>query len=268
MELKPEACYELKPLSYDDVFNAFVKGQAITAYVEEILEEKQELLIHLGYRLYGYLPFSEVTVYPFAYSHIPDRTLPVQIYTLQHKKIRVKVTHMDNAKIYLSRKENMIEAYNYLKDNPDVYLRITSLRHAVIFGDVGDGVTARLGIKDISKCRIHSCFDCFKPGDSIKVNLFGPGLYGYDFSASCIKAYPKYSPLDFKAGDIVVGTLRDPVDCQKTGYYIDIAPNIAAIMDTPFKKVSLHYGDTVMCSIKKATNKGLHLFYLGTQQQY
>lgn len=262
----PEAFYELKPLSYDNILTAYSQGETITAYVEEILEEKQKLLVHLGHRLYGYLPFCEATVYPFAYSNNPEYTLPIQIYNLLHKKIRVKVTHVDEVQIYLSRKANMIEAYNYLSDHPDVSLHITSLRHAVIFGDVGEGVTARLGIKDISKCRIHSCFDCFKPGDSVKVNLFGPGLYGYDFSASCIKAYPKYNPSDYASGEIVIGILRDPVDYQKSGYYIDVAPNVAAIMDTPINMASPHYGDTVMCSIKKATAKGLHLLYLGTQQ--
>lgn len=261
-KILPEACYDLTDLSREDVTAAFNKNETITGYVEDIQEKNEKLLVKLGHRLYGYLPFSEVTPYTFIYTSKPGRYLPVQIYTLFHKKIRVKVTYVDNATISLSRKANMLEATNYLKENKDAILHITSMLPAVVFGDIGDGVVGRLSIKHISRVRIKSTYDYFSPGENIKVKILEPAQEDYGFFVSHVQAFKKYDPYDYHNSEVVSGIIRDPLDSKNDAYYVDIAPNVSSIMDVTDNCPPLSYGDKVLCYVKQAGPKGLHLRFL------
>ena len=96
--LKPEREYSLTDAHTNQDFANFIKANVtVTAYVEEIDQENNELLVRVG-DILCHLPFDEVTIYSLTYSKNTQRTIPVQICTLVHNKIRVKVDYIDEGK--------------------------------------------------------------------------------------------------------------------------------------------------------------------------
>lgn len=257
----PECCYQFNEMSYEDIKTAYSKQTTITGYVEEILTDKEEVMVKLGENMYGYIPFSEVTIYPLSYSHSSTRLYPVQIAILYHKNVRVKVSNITKERICLSRKQNMEEAYEHLKDCSTVYFHITSQTASMAFGDIGAGINGFLRIIDVCKARIRNISEYFHKHDMVWMSVLEVDDTK-QFSLSYKNTFPPYSPKDFRTGDVYQGRIGEPVDRLHSGYYIDISPNVNGIMDANSMTPILRYGDKVECYISKSDAKGLKLKFL------
>ncbi len=257
----PESYYTFNDLSYEELLNAFNNNLTVLGFVEKICTDSGELLIKFGEGLFGRLPFDEVTIYPFSYSSNPNRPLPIQICTLLHKNVRVKITQCDGNNIKLSRKSNMLEAYEHLKDCSSVLFNITNTTLSMAFGDIGDGIVACMHIKEVCKTRIKNISEYFHPKDNVWVNVLS-----YDnlrqFRVSYKSTFPAYKPEDFHHGDVYKAKICNPLDKERSAYFVEISPNITGIMTTTELTPLLKYGDFIECRVRRADPRGLKLQFI------
>lgn len=261
--LLPEACYDLEDLSLNDVMIAYETRTTITGFVEKILPDA--LLVKLGENLFAHLPFSEVTIYPFKYSKNTNRTLPIQICTLLHRKIRIKVTNIEGNKITLSRKQNMICALEHLSKCTFIYFHITSVDRGKCYGDCGDGIIGCVDIRDVSASWLRNMNEYFHKGDKIWVKVLNTDSLG-QFILSYKDVFPKYNPYNYKTGDHVIGSISE-LNAQKDGFFVNITPQIRGIVDISDNMPKLHYGQFVECYVKKPTADGLKLRFIKVMEE-
>lgn len=259
--LLPEREHKLTELSSDndDVINNIIEeNKTVTAFVEEIKDN--ELIARLG-SYTCHLPFNEVTIYPLTYSKNTERKYPVQICTILHSIIRAKITHIDeNGEIYISRKKNMQEAVETLKNCKTVFCKVMALSSKAVFCDIGEGVNAMLNIREITRSRIKNTSDYFHVGDK-----FSCRVMGFDdlnrFLISYKEMFKKYNPEDYQSGDSLECTVYSPVDEKISGFYVSVNPQVSGILDVTSWMPTLNYGDKVEAIVTKSGEKGLKLRY-------
>jgi len=257
----PESCYVFKNLSRESIINAHKENSTITGLVEKILYDKEELLVKLGQDIFAYLPFNEVTIYPFRYSKNPKRKLPLQICMLLHKEIRVKVTSITDSRIELSRKDNLNEMCNFIKNCDIVPFKITHMTTTMVFGDCGNGVDGCMNIGELSRTFIKNTSEYVHKGQLIWVKVLHCNENN-SFALSYKETFPRYDPENFKEGDAVVGKVGMPVNEKQTAFYVSISPQVYGIFTVRDWMPHFNYGDTVECSITSTTPNHLKLRFL------
>ena len=258
----PESCYKLENLSFSDVQKAFEANETVVGFVESISSADERLTVRLGDDVIAYLPFDEVTIYQLSYSkNNPGFPFPLQVGCLKEKNICAKVISISNTTITLSRKASMSEAYEAIKGLSKLPFTVTAVRAKTVFGDVGHGIQAKILVSQLCKCRIRSATEVCKVGDSFVV-----AVLNFDelkrVNVSYKSTFPEYNPDQFTKGEVVVGTINEPIDNSFSGYYVNISPQVAGILDYHTWLPILNYGDTVECIVSKASPKGLHLKFL------
>lgn len=260
-QIFPEACYTLKELTREQVIKAHKTGETITGYVQNILGESEELEVSLGENLIAYLPFEEATIYPLTCTANTQRKFPIQIDTLLKKQVRVKVTDVTEEKITLSRKQNMLQSYKHLAKCDTVYFHILNVTPNIAYGDIGDGINARLNIREVSRGRIKNVAEVFHRDDKVWVSVLDKDEV-YRFNLSYKAMFPEYNPQDYKPGDPVIGIIGGPTDEQHTGYFVTVNPQVTGIMDVQPWTPIINYGTKVMCVVNRAAAKGLKLRFI------
>ena len=116
-KILPEACYNVGNMTFKDVEKAFKDNMTVVGYVEAISQANESLTIRLGDELTATLPFCEATMYPLTYSqNNPEFPFPLQVGCLKEKIICAKVKAIKGHKITLSRKDNMLEVLELIKN--------------------------------------------------------------------------------------------------------------------------------------------------------
>lgn len=258
-KILPEACYNVSNMTFKDVEKAFKDNMTVVGYVEAISQTNESLSIRLGDEITASLPFSEATMYPLTYSqNNPEFPFPLQVGCLKEKIVCAKVKSIKGHKITLSRKENMLEALELIKDATTLPFNVTATRTKIVFGDVGQGVQARISVPDLCKARIRSTSEICKKGDSFFVKVMSLDALGR-FNVSYKDTFPEYNPDNYTPGEMITGVINEPVDSKFSGFFVNVAPQVAGILDYQSWHPILHYGDTVECVISSASKKGLHL---------
>lgn len=262
-KLLPEASYEFKELTKAEVLEACSQSQTVTGIVVKI--RNNSLIVKLGKQygeeILGTLPFEEVTIYPFTYSRNRKKTLPIQIYTLLDKKIRVKITSVslisdsEEDDIMLSRKQNMLEAVDYLSKCEYAPFRVVNSLPTKLFGDIGDGINGKIPIKEVTKSRIRNVAEYFHIGDECLVKIISKDELNR-FNLSYKETFAKYQPENFVVGDSYHAVVHEPVDQAHSGYFVCINPQVTGIMDVD-ENTRFEYGDRVTCKVKQANPKGI-----------
>lgn len=254
----PEEMYEFCNLDLETVKEAYKTNKTITGFVESLDAASEEIIVQLGDNLYAKMKFDQTTIYPYTYSNNPNRPLPLQICCLLHKNIRIKVKDITDNTIWVSRKKNMEEAFEYLKTCSSVMFHIFSTTVQFAFGDVGDGILGRLYFGEISRMQVRNISEYVHKNDNIWVNVIA-----FDdtkrLRLSYKSTFPEYNPSDFQIGDSVTAKVGEFVDDTKTAYFMEITPQVSGIMDLRPWEPLLNYGDKVECIIKAAKTKGLKL---------
>ena len=266
-KILPESEYTFKELSWLDIENAWRDAETITGKVTEILTDKEVLIVLLGKSdnggdIVGILPFSEVTIYPFKYSSNPNRILPLQIATLKNKLIRVKVAYIKDEYIKLSRKANMLNAIEHLKECEFAFFVVQSLTEKMCFGDIGDGIVGCISIKNISKSRIANVCERLHKGDKTWTKILSFNEERQSFFLSYKDVFREYDPKNYKHGDTIVCTVCTPVDSSHSGYFAEVSPQVSGIVDSNNLTPILAYGDKIECFIKTTSKNGLKLRYV------
>ena len=258
-KILPEACYSLSDMSFKDVEKAFEDNMTVVGYVEAISQANQNLSVRLGSDVTAQLPFSEATMYPLSYSvNNPEFPFPLQVGCLKEKIICAKVKSIKGKKIILSRKDNMLEVLDLIKDASALPFNVTATRSKIVFGDVGQGVQARISVPDLCKARIRSTSEICKKGDSFFVKVMNLDNLGR-FNVSYKDTFPEYNPDNYIPGEMVTGVINEPVDSKFSGFFVNVSPQVAGILDYQSWHPILHYGDIVECLVSNASPKGLHL---------
>lgn len=254
-KIYPESYYTFKELSRKQVILAKENGTTIIGCVTGILAETEEVEVKLGQDLFGYLPFAEVTIYPLKYSAHVTRAHPIQIEKIRNKNICVKVTDVTDDKITLSRKQNMLEAFEHLRQCEAAYFHISNVEQAFAYGDIGAGLSARIYIREISRNHLSSVCEKFHKDDTVLVAILDVNENRM-FELSYKRMFRPYNPDDYKPGDPIECQISLPVDEMHSGYYASVTPQVRGIVDTT---EALRYGDKVLCSVNRTTEKGLKL---------
>lgn len=258
----PEACCKFENLCFKDVKKALSKHQTVVGFVESINETEEYLLVRLGSDLFAYMPFSETTIYPFTYPKSNPRIqIPHAITSLRNKVICAKVKCINGKTITLSRKDNMLETYEAIKDKNDIIFNVTAVDAKLVFGDIGQGIQAKIIVSELCKSRIRYASEFCKVGQNMFVKVLN-----FDelkrANVSYKRTFPKYDKEQFSSGQVITGRVNEAVDKNLSGFYITVSPQVVGILDYyPWHPI-LHYGDTVECIVRKSSDKGLRLRFL------
>lgn len=260
-KILPEIHHKFRELTIEEVKEAYENGDTVTGFVDSISLEKEQVSILFGQDIMATMPFSEATIYPLRYSKRSQSKLPTNIKCLLKRKIRVKISSITADEIIVSRKKNMMEAYNHLQDCRQVSMYVTEVIPRTAFGDIGEGVTGKLFINDVCRNHIHNVGEYISERSTIDVVITG-----YDdehrASVSYIKAFKPYCKEDYMVGDIIQVTIGDWIKVADTSaYYVSITPQVAGIMNVN-RNLYLDYGSKAECVITGAGNKGLHLDFV------
>lgn len=262
-KILPEAWYKFNEnFDYDDLYTAYLKNETVYGTVVDCNEDEEYLTVRLGDKLYAKLPFSEVSIYPFKYSNNSEYKLPFQVYSILNKTIAAKVHILKLNETILSRKSNMKEAFKSIKNSKYLPFYVTSVSECDVFGDVGDGITARIPLCKVCKTRIHSARELIQKDHTFTVKITACDDEKMRFLASYKDTFDKYNPNVYCSGEKITGIVNEVVDDSNSGYFVYISPQTVGIVDNNNTVPKLNYGDKIDCMVTRATKKGLHLKFL------
>ena len=259
-KIYPESQYTLQPLTRELLVKACSENTTVTGRVEKILTQSRELLVWFNGGIFGYLPFEEATIYDYQYSKNPNRQLPINICILLGRNVRVKVTQVTEERISLSRKKNMLEAFEYLKSCSSATFHTTNLTVYNAFGDIGDGINAKINVREASKARIRNIGEVIRKDDVMRV-----AIMCHDdtrrFEVSSRQLHKEFEPEDFFEGMAIRGTVNEALDDTYSAFFIMVNPQVCGIMDVNSWTPELCYGDKIEATVTKVTPKGINLTF-------
>lgn len=251
----PEAKYEYNSLTMADVKSAYENGTTITGYVKYIFPAKEEIKVKLGDDLYATLPFTEVTMYPWHYSRKNHSALPSNIRCLRNKKIRIKVTSIQEENILVSRKKNMEEAFELIKDCKYASLYITEVIPKSAFGDIGEGLVGKIFVNEISTAHIHHVKELLSHYQTIDTIILGIDE-DRRINLSYKQTFRPFNKEDYSVGMTIPCRVCDPKGVN--GYYVYVSPQVSGIMVAEYYN-QLDYGTNVEAVVTAIGNSGLFL---------
>lgn len=252
----PESMYEIdstmdfKKIQFINNFKLSLTGIVIR---ENSRDEYLEVLI--GENLTAILPFSQATIYP---THKEDGSISPNIYELVGNKIRAKIISLNNDKIILSRKENMIEALENLKKQTEFELAvITGFSKQSAFFDVGAGIQGRSHTKDFSLIKFHDIKDIgIKKNERVPVKVIEFLDDEMRFNLSRVSALPSHYD-HFWEGDRVVATVFNPAPNSNGGHFVLIDNTWGGIVNP--SATQIEYGDKIVACVHALSENGLKL---------
>lgn len=256
-EYKPERDYDISnDISMEYLEEAFKSNLTITGRVIDYDVIEKYIIVDLGNGFSGVLPFEEVCIEKLKYFD----DIPIQVSTISLKSaIRIKITKISNNIIYLSRKKNLLEVYEYYeKENENEKVKVTAIVEKTcsfgVFCDVGDGLISLCYYTEMSKARMNPK-SFLEAGTRVKVKIYKYDSEKKQLSCSMKKAEPmRYSNIIpntwiyVKIGDPLIDSLG-----YITGYFVQITPSISGIADvqTPVKSSeALKNGETVEAYVR------------------
>lgn len=221
------------------------------------------LFVYLGNGTIGVMPKDEVSIYQYTYPMGDNSLVPYQISTIVGKKINVKIIGIVDGIYMLSRKEEMMKAYDYFvsHEEKNIIARIVNIIDKGMFCDIGGGITGFLPISEISHCYVSNIRSHFSVGNIICVKIIDikPSEDNYKISLSRRMAYSDITTSNIiKEGDILIGTICYPI-YEGDGYFVELTPAISGIVDIPPDLFDLEEGTCVSVYVKKITEKGIKL---------
>ena len=256
----PESFFSVdNEMSIKKLTSIFNNSSPIAGKVLRINSQTESLEVDLGNGFYGTMKFVDSTIYPI---YKGDGTLSPNVYTLVGNTIQAKILSLNDDCILLSRKENMLEALEYLKSEKEIEAAsITSFSKISAFIDIGAGIIGRSYGKNFSVVKYKDIADTdFKIGDTISVKTLEFSEESKMFELSRVNTLPSIFT-SLHRGDIVIGKVFDHVnDLENPGYYVAIEDNkFSGIVDIIDDSIKLKYGDLIWASVHRVTDNGAKL---------
>ena len=209
----------------------------------------KHLDVDLGNGLYGILPIADASIYP---SLLPNERIAPSIYATIGKPVIVTVksvnTTGENPIIILSRKENMLNAFNTISESigKDFECCVTSFASFGVFVEVANGVTGLIVYKDLCTSRIKSPTDIgINLGDKITAKLLSVD----DNFRINLNYKDQFENLAYtlSTDNLIEATILEPIN--DLGYFCYLTPNTYAVVDVS-PTISCKYGDKVIARVK------------------
>ena len=254
----PESLYSMDSEITLEKISILCKTQTpIVGTVMRLDSENERFEVYLGKGIYGYMAFTESTIYPIFRD---DNSLSPDVYTLVGKKIRAIILSTTSG-ITLSRKRNMQNALKYLINNNVTtipYAEITAFSKLSAFIDIGEGICGRCYGKDFASTIYRNIKDIdIEKNSLVSVKIIDFNTETKHFNLSRVALIPNISQI-YNEGDFVTCKIFSQLD--NLGYYVLINNNYKGILDS--KRERLYYGDIVTALVKRITTKGTHLQFI------
>lgn len=259
LKLKPESYYYISNCTTKtDVIEAFLEQKALTGRVVGYDAAARTLTVCLGNEIYATMDWDEATIYPFRYPKVAiAKNVPREIFSLIHRKVRVKVNCIDGDHIYVSRKDNMIEVFKQIQKEIEEYPeriysgRIIGKYKYGVFYDIGEGILAFCHISEYTSIYIRELTAWSSIGEKSDVKIV-KCEDNYKINCSRKQAEEKRSASLYKKYDVVLIKLSEPLyeNHSITGYFAEVNPVIAGIADNGEGR-QYRSGDIVTAIVKK-----------------
>lgn len=259
IKLRPESNHYISDcITKTDVIEAFAKQETITGKVVDYDFNQKNLKIFLGNNIYATMEWQEATIYPFRYPRIAiANNVPREILSLIHKKVRVKVINIDSDHIYVSRKKNMIEIFEMIREetreNPEIVYsgRIVGKYKYGAFYDIGDGILAFCHISEYTSVYVRNFTSWVSIGEKAYLKLV---KIDNDYKINCSrKQAAERTTVDlYNRYDVVLIKLSEPLYEKEsiTGYYAEVTPIISGIANNGEGRIYCP-GDIVTAIVKR-----------------
>lgn len=251
----PESMHEIdSTMDRQKLLSIYKNNQSIIGKITRLNSKDQVFEVNLGGGLIGIMPVEYSTIYQI---YKGDNKFSYNIITLVGKIIQAKIMSLDNNIILLSRKENMLEAIEVIKELSEInFASITSFSTASAFIDIGAGILGRCFTYNFANTIFKDAKDVgFKKGDIIPVKIIAFQNEINCFELSAVDTFSRLPDI-LNEKDIVTckvfGSLEDGI-----GYYVLIDNKYVGIVDSPFYK--LMYGNEISAIIRRMTDKGPRL---------
>lgn len=253
----PEALYEVDSnMTQEKLSVLFETTSSITGKVTRLYSKDKYLEVQLGGGFTGTMSFEDATIYPI-YKENGD--LSPNIYSLVGNIIQAKIISIEDGQVILSRKENMLEALESLKNESFINTAlITGFSKYSAFFDIGAGITGKSCGKNYAAVKYKSTEDFnLRVGDllSVKVTNFLEDTNHFELSR--IATLPSIHNA-LEQSDVITCKVFDPIgDIAEVGYFVSIDDKYCGILDSP--NTHLQYGDEVIAVVRKVLDKGAKL---------
>lgn len=251
----PESTYKVdSTMTYANLIFLHETKTTIAGKVMRINLQNKTFEVDLGGNISGYMSYSDSTLYPI---YKENGSLSINVYSLVGKTILVKIVSVEGNNIKLSRKLNMLEAFESLKSETEFsYGTIVGYSHLCAFVDIGGGILGKIYGKHFAPTIFKDITDIGIPVyTNIPVTVLDCDTDNYRFSLSRMAALPPIEET-VKENTCVSCKVFNPLG-DGLGYYALIDNNICGIIDSP--NVKLKYGDEVLAYVKSLSSKGPRL---------
>lgn len=259
-QLMPESRYSLDNfMSNETLLRKITLDDFIVGKVFHFDSLSQQFLVDLGNGFLGIMPISETSVYPTLHA---DGKLKAEAYSLIGKIICAKILEIQSDKIVISRKANMIDAFETISnmENEIIDCTVKSCQRTMFFLDVGHGISGMLYVGDLCSCRINHVMDIgIKITDSIKAKIKRFEKEKFHVSLGYKELFKDLSD-SFNRDDLIEAISFQEVQTLD-GYFAYVNPNTAAILDPP-SGVSIPYGTKVVARVKSSSPGKLKLGFM------
>lgn len=253
-KVMPESFYSLDDeMSLDKITRAKNSGDFLVAKAVKWSEASQSVMADLGNDFKGEIPLNEFSIYPVTR---PDGSVSPTVYSLLGKNICVCVQAICDNKIVLSRKANMLNGFNFIKqcETQIVTCSITAIANYGLFVDVGFGINGLIKLVDLTTSRVHTPSDLgFTSKQFIDARVISIDSDKNQISLSHKDLFEN-DAYSLTPGDIVEVITLDPLNAEENGYFVYLSPNTPALMDPPFG-LKIPYGSRVSAVVKSFSKK-------------
>ena len=251
--LKPEIEYILDDKnSMEKIKKALDNNETVTGRVKSLDINGKRLIVSLGGKMNGILPFNEVTIEELKYI---KNIVPIQVEELiKQRTIRCKIIAIDGKFIILSRKRNLMEVFDFLSKSTNITFKALVIGTAEfgVFCDIGDGIRALCGKEDISE--IHQDPRIWvSNGFQSNAVITEISNYEHQIRISFRKAYDRKDINKFRMNQIIKVKIGDKIINDRgkiTGYYCEVTPSIPGIANLIFRNDEYEIGEVVEAFIQ------------------
>lgn len=255
--IQPESFYRLDhEMSFDKLADAMSSKEIVVGQIIYWNSQAKHFVVDLGNNFTAILPLEESSFYPL-FSPTDGSIKYSKIYNLVGKTICACVKSCNNFQIVISRKESMEMTFKEISENGlTIYCcEVLFFSGVTTFVDIGNGIIGAISIKDLTISKISH------PNDiGIYVNsIIHAKLLSIDSEL-------KYIYLSYRStfnnlsnvlqkDDLITAMVFESVDDEESGYFAQINPNTAAIVNPP-DDGSLNYGSKVVARVRKVKDNG------------
>lgn len=254
----PESLSEVDlEMNLEKLSDLYASNSTVVGKIKRLDTKNRYFIVELGGGITATMPVEEATMYPL---YNPDNTYSVYITLLLFQTIQAKIIIFEENNIVLSRKANMLEILEILKDEKDnVWGVISGFSRLSAFLDIGGGIIGRSYSKNLCNTIFENTRDIgLQKGDLVSIKILNFSEKYGNFEVSRVDALPNFEDV-LNVGDVVNCKVFTPLD-DGIGHFVLIDSTFNGIVDS--KEVELKYGDTIKALIKSITSKGPRLHFI------